>query len=206
MSKHEIAMRRMIVIASIISSGILATGFANSIDAQTRQDRQLMARAEGISGDVFPVKTSTPNGVRVYARQQPRMEVLRAIDSGFANLFAVARRHGYRARLDYFSYTVFVAKADRLKDSTGAYSPDIAAPAGQYAGSEFDQGGFVYAAGMVLAFNPSAFIIAEHEQDVERISQIVRYEGEHIILYFNDRPLYEKTKDHSHGGGHPILR
>jgi hypothetical protein len=59
---------------------------------------------------------------------------------------------------------------------------------------------------MVLAFNPSAFIIAEHDGNVTRISDIVRFEGEHIILYYNDRSLYEKTKDHSQGGGHPILQ
>lgn len=193
------------VVATIITSMLMASILASPIMAQSRQDRQLLARAQGISGDTFPVRTSTPNGVRVYAQRQPRPEMLRAIDSGFANLFAVARKHGYRARLDFTSYTVFIARADRTKDSTGGYSPDIAVPPGQYAGSGYDQGGFVYAAGMVLAFNPSAFIIAEHESSIERVSNIVRFEGEHIILYYNDRSLYEKTKDHSQGGGHPIL-
>lgn len=198
--------RRIFTIATIISSMLLAVTLVRPINAQSRQDRQLMARAQGISGDQFPVRTSTSNGVRVFAQRQPRVEVLRAIDVGFTNLFAVARRHGYRARLDYASYTVFIAKADRIKDSTGGYSPDIAVPAGQYAGSGYDQGGYVYAAGMVLAYNPSAFVIAEHDGNVTRISDIVRFEGEHIILYYNDRPLYEKTKDHSQGGGHPILQ
>jgi hypothetical protein len=59
---------------------------------------------------------------------------------------------------------------------------------------------------MVLAFNPSAFIIAEHDRDWQRISNVVRYEGEHLVLYYNDRPLYERTADHSRGGGHPILQ
>ena len=198
--------RRILNIATILSSMLLAVTLVHPVNAQSRQDRQLMARAEGISGDQFPVRTSTSNGVRVFAQRQPRLELLRAIDVGFTNLFAVARRHGYRARLDYASYTVFIAKADRIKDSTGGYSPDIAVPAGQYAGSGYDQGGYVYAAGMVLAYNPSAFIIAEHDGNVTRISDIVRFEGEHIILYYNDRSLYEKTKDHSQGGGHPILQ
>lgn len=196
---------RSFVISAVMCVSLVAVASIRPVNAQSRQDRQLMARAEGLSGDRFPVRTNSARGVRVYAQRQPSPELLQAIDAGFANLFAVARGHGYRARLDFTSYTVFIGKADRVKDSSGVYSPDIAVPAGQYAGGGYDQGGFVYAAGMVLAYNPSAFLIAEHIESVARISDIVRYEGEHIILYFNDRALYEKTKDHSQGGGHPIL-
>ena len=166
----------------------------------------LVARAEQVTGDTFPVTTSTPRGVRIFAVKQPSPGVLAAIDQGFADLFAVARRHGYTHRLNFTDYSVFIARTDRTKDSAGQYSPDIAVPAGQYAGGYYDQGGFIYAAGMVLAFNPSAFVFAEHERDFGRISNVVRYEGEHIILYYNDRALYEKTADHSRGGGHPILQ
>ena len=169
-------------------------------------DSRLVARAQQITGDRFSIVTSTPNGVTVVALTTPRREVLDAIDSGFAELFAVAKRHGYRNRLNYGDYTVFIARPDRNKDSAGQYSPDIAVAAGQYAGSDYDKGGYIYAAGMVLAFNPSAFIIAEHERDWQRVSNVVRYEGEHLILYYNDRDLYERTADHSRGGGHPILR
>jgi hypothetical protein len=166
---------------------------------------KLIARAEQITGDKFPIATTTPRGVTVFAVNAPSKEVLAAIDQGFADLFAVAQRHGYGNRLNFNSYTVFIARADRTKDSAGQYSPDIAVPAGQYAGGSYDQGGFIYAAGMVLAFNPCAFVLAEHERDFSRISNVVRYEGEHLVLYYNDRPLYEKTADHSKGGGHPIL-
>ena len=179
---------------------------AQLIYAQGRLERQIIVRAEQITGDRFPVSNVTPRGVRIFARSKPRADVLRAIDSGMTELFSIARRHGYRSRLNYTDYTVFIARADRTKDSNGKYSPDIAIPAAQYAGSVYDQGGFVYAAGMVLAFNPCAFIIAEHEKDLSRISNVVRYEGEHLILYYNDRSLYEKTADHSRGGGHPILQ
>lgn len=177
--------------------------------AQTAQgniDQRLVARARQITGDDFTVLTRTPRGARVVARAMPRAEVLRAIDDGLTELFNVARRHGYASRLDYSYYTIFIARADRTQDSQGSYSPDIAVPAGQYAGGYYDQGGYVYAAGMVMAFNPCAFIIAEHEKDFGRIANVVRYEGEHLVLYYNDRALYEKTADHSRGGGHPILQ
>jgi hypothetical protein len=188
---------------------MLLTSLPAELSARSYQPRtspQLIARAEQVTGDRFRVSTSTPMGVRVVALNAPRGDVLAAIDRGFAELFAVARRHGYRNHLSFSDYTVFIARADRTRDSSGQYSPDIAVPAGQYAGGYYDQGGFIYAAGMVLANNPSAFVFAEHERDLNRISNVVRYEGEHIILYHNDRALYQRTADHSRGGSHPILQ
>ncbi len=103
-------------------------------------------------------------------------------------------------------YAIFIAKADRNRESQGKYSPDIAVGAAQYAGTGYDQGGYIYAAGMVIAFNPGAFVIADHTSNFQRVSDIVRYEGEHIVLYNNDRRRYTRTADHSQGGGHPILQ
>jgi hypothetical protein len=197
-------LRHRILLVAIV---LIAIAAPIAIAQRNRSvDSRLVARAQEITGDHFSVVTSTPNGVTVVALTTPRREVLEAIDRGFADLFAVARRHGYRNHLNYGEYTVFVARPDRTKDSSGQYSPDIAVAAGQYAGSGYDQGGYIYAAGMVLAFNPSAFIIAEHERDWQRISNVVRFEGEHLVLYYNDRALYERTADHSRGGGHPILQ
>ncbi|HEY0005184.1 MAG TPA: hypothetical protein VGB17_10285 [Pyrinomonadaceae bacterium] len=189
----------------LLSSALLLSA-ATLATAQSYHDPRLSQRATQITGDSFPYFTETPRGVHVFTRNRPRPEVLRAIDDGFAELFSIARRHGYRARLDHSAYTIFIARADRTRDSSGAYSPDIAIPALQYAGSVYDQGGYIYAAGMVLAYNPAAFIIAEHDRDFARISNVVRYEGEHLVLYYNDRQLYERTADHSRGGAHPILQ
>lgn len=184
------------------------TAFPIQLAARPNQnvDPQLVARAEQVTGDRFQVATTTPRGVNVIAVAAPRADVMAAIDRGFAELFMIAGRHGYRNHLSFSDYTVFIARADRTRDASGQYSPDIAVPAGQYAGGYYDQGGFIYAAGMVLAFNPSAFVFAEHERDLSRISNVVRYEGEHIVLYYNDRALYQRTADHSRGGGHPILQ
>jgi hypothetical protein len=191
---------------ALLACSVLLFAAAPSANAQRSIEQRLTERASQITGDNFPVSLKTPRGVRVFARTQPNASVLRAIDDGLTELFGVARRHGYRARLEHTAYTVYIARADRDKDSSGNYSPDIAVAAGQYAGSGYDQGGFIYAAGMVLAYNPCAFIIAEHGRDYGRISNVVRYEGEHLVLYYNDRQLYERTADHSRGGGHPILQ
>ena len=173
--------------------------------AQTPTDKRILAQAERFSGDRFSVSAKTPNGARIYAVRQPSAAMLREIDRGLANLFAVARKNGYRAKMNFSDYVIFIAKPDRLKDADGNYSPDLAISTGQYAGSIYDKGGYMYVAGMVLGYNPCAFIIGEHQQNLARVSEVVRYEGEHLILYHNDRRRYEETADHSQGGGHPIL-
>ncbi len=174
--------------------------------AQSRTDRILINEAKRITEDNFPISLETPKGAKVFAVNQPSSKMLAAIDSGLADLFAMARKNGYTKRVNFSDYTIFIAQADRTKDSNKNYSPDIAVGGAQYAGSVYDQGGFVYAAGMVLAYKPCAFIIAEHSKEFGRVSDVVRYEGEHLVLYHNDRQLYNKTADHSKGGGHPILQ
>jgi hypothetical protein len=163
-------------------------------------------KAEQITGDRFNYVTRTPRGAIVYGVNRPSGAVMNAIDRGLSDLFAAARRNGYSRHLNYSDYTVFIARPDRTRDSQGQYSPDIAVGAAQYAGTDYDQGGYIYAAGMVISFNPSSFVIAEHTSNMARISNVVRYEGEHIVLYYNDRQRYAQTADHSRGGGHPILQ
>jgi hypothetical protein len=197
----SLTMTAIAIIALTLPEGLISTA-----GAQGSVRQRLVARASQITGDDFPVYVRTPSGAHVFARTQPRADTLGAIDSGLSELFSIARSHGYRNRLEHSFYVIFIARADRTRDSGGAYSPDIAVAARQYAGSVYDQGGYIYAAGMVMAYNPGAFIIAEHERDLPRISNVVRFEGEHLILYHNDRSLYQRTADHSRGGGHPILQ
>jgi hypothetical protein len=176
------------------------------VSSALAQTDVLVAQAERISGDKFTVSTKTPMGASVYAVNQPSAAMLSAIDKGLTDLFAVARKNHYNKYLDPTDYTIFIAKPDRLTDSAGQYSPDIAVGAAQYAGSIYDKGGYIYAAGMVIAFNPGAFLIAEHTKELNRVSDVVRFEGEHIVLYHNDRARFNATADHSKGGGHPILQ
>ena len=199
---------RFLFLVLILCVGFFESGAEAQRRARNEQsqlDSALVREAERVSGDRFTISTRTPNGATVYAVRQPSRAILQAIDDGFDDLFALARKNNYRSRLNYSDYTIFIARADRNKDSAGNYSPDIAVAANQYAGSVYDQGGYVYAAGMVVGYNPSAFMIAEHERNLQRITDVVRYEGEHIVLYHNDRRKYRQTADHSKGGGHPIL-
>ncbi len=194
------------ILPYLVSMFIVGAVFIQSAEAQSRVDRILINEAQRITNDTFYNFNQTPNGARVYSVNQSDYKMLNAIDDGLTDLFVVARKNRYRKRLNYSDYTIFIAEADRTKDINKQYSPDIAIGAAQYAGSVYDKGGYIYAAGMVMSFNPCAFIIAEHTKDFQRVSNVVRYEGEHLVLYHNDRNLYEKTADHSKGGGHPILQ
>ena len=193
----------LLLIASIFVVGFV---FVQELNAQNRADRAVINSARRITGDNFSFVSQTPRGARVYSVSQPSARMLSAIDTGLANLFSVARKNNYANRVNYSDYVIFIARADRTKDSSNQYSPDIAVGAAQYAGSDYDQGGYIYAAGMVLGYNPNAFVIAEHTKNFERVAEAVRNEGEHLVLYHNNRRLYNQTADHSQGGGHPILQ
>ena len=179
---------------------------AGSVGAQNRADAGVIAEAEKYSGDRFNFVVSSPKGARVYGVKKPSAQMLAAIDKGLTDLFAVARKNRYNRKLNYSDYVIFIAKPDRLKNYEGNYSPDIAIGVAQYAGTDVDKGGYMYVAGMVLGYNPCAFLIGEHTKDFNRASDVVRYEGEHIVLYHNDRRRYNETMDHSKGGAHPILQ
>lgn len=182
---------------------MLITGLSGLVAAQ---GRGALAEAQRITGDRFAFTSRSPRGANVYSVRRPPAAMLEAIDTGLTNLFAVARKNGYSRGLNYSDYTIFIANADRTKDSAGRYSPDIAVAAAQYAGTDYDQGGYIYAAGMVVSNTPMSFVIAEHTRDLNRVSDLMRYEGEHLVLYHNDRRRYAQTADHSRGGGHPILQ
>ncbi len=203
---RELFMKKLKVLLTITS--IFALGFMllQNAEAQSRTDRILINEAQRITNDIFYSFSQTPKGARVYSINQPSYKMLNAIDDGLTELFTVARKYNYRNRLNYSDYTIFIAEPDRTKDGNKKYSPDISIAAAQYADTVYDKGGYIYAAGIVMAFNPCAFIIAEHTKDFQRVSNVVRFEGEHLVLYHNDRKFYNKTADHSQGGGHPILQ
>lgn len=188
-------------ISYLLLMGLLM-GSVMVTDAQT----SALAKAQRVTGDRFTVRVRTPAGANVYAVRPPSREMIKAIDDGLLDLLAVARKDGYRRMLSPSNYTIFIARADRQKNGDGVYSPDIAVGSAQYAGSVYDQGGYIYAAGIVISNNPLSFAVAEHTKDFRRVRDVVRYEGEHLVLYHNDRQRYMQTRDHSQGGSHPILQ
>lgn len=199
-------MKRMKFFLSLIIFVFVLGAASMNVFAQSVGNPNVTRYAETESGDRFTVSAKTRKGASVYGVKMPGAAMLGAIDRGLDDLFAIARRHNYRARLNHSFYSIYIARPDRLRDRDGNYSPAFAINAGEYGGSEYDQGGFMYVAGLVFYMNPDSFLIVDYGNDLKSVSEIVRYEGEHIILYHNDRRLYNQTADHSRGGGHPILK
>lgn len=193
-------MKKLVYAAALFT---LIFGIYHSASAQ---NRTVLNEAKRITNDNFTYSARTSKGASIYSVNKPSAAMLTAIDKGLTDLFAVARKNGYGKRLNYSDYTIFIARPDRTKSADGQYSPDIAIGAAQYAGTEYDKGGYIYVAGMIVALNPCAFVIAEHSKNVDRVADVVRFEGEHLVLYHNDRRRYSETADHSKGGGHPILQ
>lgn len=191
---------------NVVKFNVIVFVFASIVSGQNVAPQIVVNEAERISQDSFGFLVKSKKGAVVYAVSAPSRETLAAIDKGLTDLFVVARKNGYKKKLKYSDYTIFVAKPDRQKDFEGKYSPDLAVDAKQYAGTIYDKGGYIYAAGIVVAFQPCAFMIGEHTKDFDRISNVVRYEGEHIVLFHNDMKRYRETADHSKGGAHPILQ
>jgi hypothetical protein len=194
-----------IVCFVLLIGALILVAFKGSAHSQVSDG--VRAAAERISGDRFVESAITAKGVRIYSAVPVTSEMKSAVDKGLSDLFTIAksRKYRYRRTLRYSDYTVFIARPDRVKGQNGEYSPDIAVGAAQYAGTKYDKGGYVYASGMVLSPSSNAFLLADHVKDFERVSRVVRFEGEHIVLYHNDRDEYFRTRDHSKGGGHPIL-
>ena len=189
-----------------LSLALMLTIAAGISSSAVGQGRRALSEAQRITGDSFTVALTTPRGANVFAVDRPGTPMLNAIDKGLTDLFVVARKNGYLRKLAYSDYTVYIGRPDREKNADGNYSPDIAIGAAQYAGTEYDKGGYIYVAGMVILNEPASFVIAEHKRDLSRVADIVRFEGEHLVLYHNDRRRYSQTADHSRGGGHPILQ
>ncbi len=181
-------------------------GLTNLASAQMIIPKGLMQKAEDLSGDKFAFNAKTKKGVTIFAYEKPSQEMLKGIDKGLDDLFKIAKKHKYKAKTKHSQYVIFIAKSDRDLDFYGNYIPNFQIPVAQYAGTDYDKGGFMYAAGMVLWAEPCAFMIAKHDKKFEQVSEVVRFEGEHLILYHNDRPKYDATADHSKGGSHPILK
>jgi hypothetical protein len=199
-------MKRMKFFLSLLIFVFVPGLASEKIFAQSVGNPAVTRYAEMESGDRFTVAVRTRKGANVYGVKMPSAAMLDAIDRGLDDLFAAARRHGYRARLNHSFYSIYIAKPDRVRDRYGNYSPAFAINAGEFGGSQYDQGGFIYVAGLNFYMNPDAILIVDFGNDLNSVSEIVKYEGEHIVLYHNDRRLYQQTTHHHHGGGHPILR
>lgn len=109
----------------------------------------------------------------------------------------------YGQSLTPADYIVAVVKGE--KDSEG--KPAYRLPAGEYADTEFDKGGYILVAGQVISIGQDANIVVvpEHRDNFDHLELVVGYEAEHVELAWFDGDEYERTKYHGGGAGHPII-
>lgn len=147
----------------------------------------------------------TELGIGVRSVNPVNNVTLECIDAGFLRINNIVRTNPYNYTNGIYinDFTVWV-----LPNSPRASSdmPSFERPAGAYAGTEYDQGGYILAAGEFLPnINPFPIVIAEATENSRSYSvNAVSYELEHLYAYLNDRPLYETTKYHTSSTSHPI--
>lgn len=130
-----------------------------------------------------------------------------AIETGLTQCFAKARLVGYDRPLRLSDYIVAIIADSIRSPESETWSYKL--PAGPYAGTEWDLGGYILAAGQMIAVGePYGNIIAipdHHGTDFNQLAVIAMYEAEHIILAHCDGDKYEATKIHGQGQGHPLF-
>lgn len=83
----------------------------------------------------------------------------------------------------------------------------IRVPTGQYEDGEYDQGGFIYAAEIVVTIPElgiDTIAIADQRESLQVAANVVDYGREHWGLAWLDYWKYRETLTHASGKGHPI--
>lgn len=160
-------------------------------------------------GSITNRTTVTPKGAKVWIENGATVsaEDLTAIDLGLTRAFSKSACKGWAndLALTHAAYTVAVLNAsDRDSQGNPAYRVGCA----QYCGSEYDKGGYILVAGQMAATGlPYGNIIMIPDPASDRLEYAANgteYEAEHVILSWFDGDLFEASKTHGGGYGHPI--
>ena len=154
--------------------------------------------------------TVTANGLNIRIEKGAKCPPsdIDAIERGLTRCFEKARAIGYDKPFSLSAYTIVIlGDAMRAPEShTLCYK----LPAGPYAGTQWDLGGFILAAGQCVYIGGATgnvIAIPEHNgQDLDQLALISEYEAEHVILFYCDPAKFEATKIHgTPGSGHPLF-
>lgn len=164
-------------------------------------------RIKPVENQVWEIKlkSASPKGVQIWAQDGTTVtaEDMDAIERGFERTFIKSRCRGYNRQLNHSDYIVAILKGTDL-DSEG--NPAYRVPAGPYAGTIYDKGGYILVAGqMVFVGQPYGNVIALPDStNFDHMALAAEYEAEHVILAWNDGDEFERTKIHI-GNSHPII-
>lgn len=166
-------------------------------------------RIPSIEDRVFGItnKTTDISGMQVWLENGANVTGtdLTAIELGFNRTFEKARCRAYQRALSLSDYIVAIVKGE--PDSDG--NPCYRIPAGVYAGTVYDKGGYILVAGQMLTVGEpygNIIVIPEHNgQNLDHLALVAEFEAEHVVLAYNDPDEFERTKVHGDGTGHPII-
>jgi hypothetical protein len=152
----------------------------------------------------------TANGALVASALGESSELKQAIDESLTNVFADAAALGYSNKLSHSDYIIYVL--DDCIPSPVNHTPSFKLRADEYDGTVFDQDprpgfGYILASEFVIQDGTPPTPTTEYVvcNDLENIRDSARYGAEHIILYNNNLPEYDRTKFHGNGVNHPII-
>jgi hypothetical protein len=121
---------------------------------------------------------------------------IEGMNAAFTQLFSEAKSRGYTKYVGHSDYTVIVRNDCQLINGTMAwkeYVPDY---------------GEIWQAEQVRISSNKVQTFQICKDVSQNMSNTTRYGAEHIILYFNNRPEFERTKIHTDAPEtwHPIIR
>lgn len=148
----------------------------------------------------------TPKGAVVTSASPIDADLLTEVDRQLDDLFRIAAANGYSTFTIHPTYRIRIEPRDFRCDEISFMITQNVTPGTNYDGSEYDHDPRPGIVAMCVAgrFAESDGLIRVTAEGI-RTAPVVRYEGEHKLLYQVDRPLYESTKIHGQGQGHPIL-
>lgn len=156
---------------------------------------------------------TTPAGTRVYSENGDiSKQVLDRIDTALINLFVDGRAEGYNENSAVFRsdfYEVYIPKM-QCGRSPETNTPSFLIRADSYDGTVYDQHntkgkgvkdgiGVIYAAEMVLGFNPGQMVVCPESEGAA-----YRHGAEHIIAAIEDPDYFNLTWFHGNGVNHPL--
>lgn len=111
--------------------------------------------------------------------EDEKIKVFEAIDSGIDTLFLSVRNKGYTQFLDHSKFEIKMQPPTYFTQADKA--PCITLKNG------------VTAAGTVLGlgqFEPPMIVVAENTTHMDFLSEASRFEGEHIVAFYNDKDVF----------------
>jgi hypothetical protein len=141
--------------------------------------------------------TPIVTGLTIQSTLPVDAETRNAMTQALTTLFAEAKARGYKNYVSHSDYTVIVRNDCRPAPESGVMSWQEETPG--Y--------GLIWQAERVTISSSKVQSFQICRDNLATMANTTRYGAEHIVLYFNDKAEFERTKIHSTPElGHPIIR